>query len=87
MNQTVHAIVLGQKQIRHTCNVCSGTGNISVPNFGMTNCPNCYGRCYIETSEPEKWYIPNDSYYHFKVRKIGVDARRDCLFPIQVFVK
>jgi len=72
-NDTVHAIICGQEQVRTTCKVCNGNGNITVPNYGGVSCPSCYGRCYTEISRPQKWYIPSDLYYHFKIKKIGVE--------------
>lgn len=70
LGDNVIAIVNSNKVVTKECHVCKGKGEVEIPNYGLTDCPECYGSGTISKTEMTGWHIPNDEYYHFKIKKI-----------------
>ena len=77
LGDRVQAISFSRKDKEVKCKVCKGKGEINIPEYGKSECPECYGRGIIIISEPERWFISDYTHSNFEIKRISVDLYQD----------
>ena len=77
LGQKIHAIIESKKETKEICELCEGDGHLKILNFELFECPKCFCKGYTMSENYKARYIPNDSYYNFKVEKIVIEIYED----------